>query len=320
MSLVNKLFTERFRPKTLNDIVLPDRVLNLVKSGLEQNILLYSSPGLGKTSLSYVLCNEFSVPYIYINASRESSVEVIREHIVGWCSQPSLMPGEYNNVKAVIIDEIEGFSQQSFLALRGTIEQFADEARFIATCNYIEKVPDPIRSRFTCIDLAPENAEEEKEMKVKYYNHTLKILNELGMKTDKEGIIRLADTHFPDLRSLVNSIESLYISGKREFKASDIKEYNVSFIDLYNLMLGKQDPEQTYIFVNANYEKKLDEVLISLGNDFIQYIRETKPEAIRKIPDILVKVADYQYRSKFTIDKMVNLLACIYSLQTILNS
>lgn len=314
--ITNKLFTERFRPKSLDEIVLLDRVHDIVKNGLQQNILMSSAPGRGKTSLAYILCNVSKMPILYINASRETSVDIIREKIVGWCAEPSLLDGEYTQMKAVILDEFDGVSESFYKALRGTMEQFADEARFIATCNYLEKIPEPIQSRFKLLNLEPETEAEEKELKKKYYKKTLDILKEVGITTDKDGIVRLTDLYFPDLRALVNAIETIYLSGKTSFTADDIKNYDTAYTDFYDVIFAN-DTIATYKYVNENFAKRTDDLLIALGNDFIEYLRENKSNLVPKIVDILVAVADHQYKSKFTIDKIVNLLALVFKIQKI---
>ena len=155
-----QLFTEKFRPKNLEQMILPDRIRKSVGTGeLHQNYLFYGSPGLGKTSLAKVLANNY--PYLYINVSDESSVDVIREKITNWCSTISLLDGA-ERFKVVVLDEMDGASDQFYKALRATIEKFADTARFIGTCNYINKVPDPVQSRFTCISFDFLSKEEEK--------------------------------------------------------------------------------------------------------------------------------------------------------------
>lgn len=314
--ITNKLFTERFRPKSLDEIVLLDRVHDIVKNGLQQNILMSSAPGRGKTSLAYILCNVSKMPILYINASRETSVDIIREKIVGWCAEPSLLDGEYTQMKAVILDEFDGVSESFYKALRGTMEQFADEARFIATCNYLEKIPEPIQSRFKLLNLEPETEAEEKELKKKYYKKNLDILKEVGITTDKDGIVRLTDLYFPDLRALVNAIETIYLSGKTSFTADDIKNYDTAYTDFYDVIFAN-DTIATYRYVNENFAKRTDDLLIALGNDFIEYLRENKSNLVPKIVDILVAVADHQYKSKFTIDKIVNLLALVFKIQKI---
>jgi len=315
MELKNRLFTERFRPSKMDEIVLLDRVKEQLVGGLKYNILMASNPGRGKTTLAYILADK--MPILYINASRESSVDIIREQIVNWCSQPSLLY-DYNQIKVVIIDEIDGFSAQAFKALRGTIEQFADDARFIATCNYIEQIPDAIKSRFHEVNLEAESAAEEHELKIKYYQKTASIIKELGMKTDKEGIIKLTDNYFPDLRGVVNGIEDLYMANKMEFYATDIKKYSSNYTALFDMVLKHTDSVTLYQLVNSEYAKQLDDVLISFGNDFIEYLREQKPELITKIPDILITTATHGYQSKFTIDKLVNVLSLLYTIQKII--
>ena len=151
MQSINQLFTEKYRPKNLEELILPDAVMNKFKDGLVQNMLFAGSPGTGKTSTAKAVVNQFGLPYLYINASTDTSVDVIRTRITDFCSTVSIMdePGMF---KVVILDEVDGVSDQFFKALRATMEQFASNSRFIATCNYINKLPDPILSRFEVIN------------------------------------------------------------------------------------------------------------------------------------------------------------------------
>ena len=152
MQAVQQLFTEKYRPKNLSDLILPDRVMNKFKDGLVTNMLLAGSPGTGKTSTAKAIVNQFEMPYLYINASTDTSVDVIRTRITDFCSTVSIMDGP-SSMKVVMLDEIDGVSDQFFKALRATMEMFAANSRFIATCNYVNKVPDAIQSRFECINL-----------------------------------------------------------------------------------------------------------------------------------------------------------------------
>ena len=159
MQSLNQLFTEKYRPKNLKELILPDAVMNKFKDGLVQNMLFAGSPGTGKTSCAKAVVNQFELPYLYINASTDTSVDVIRTRIIDFCSTVSIMdkPGTF---KVVILDEVDGVSDQFFKALRATMEQFASNSRFIATCNYINKLPDPILSRFEVINFDFDKEEE----------------------------------------------------------------------------------------------------------------------------------------------------------------
>ena len=143
-------------------MILPQRIKDAFKNGLQQNVLLTGSPGSGKTSLAKILSE--NSPRLFINVSDESSVETVREKITGFCSTISIM-NEENATKVVVLDEFDGASDQFYKALRGTIEKFAKNTRFVATCNWINKVPDPIKSRFEIFLFDPVNKEEEAELK-----------------------------------------------------------------------------------------------------------------------------------------------------------
>ena len=151
MSSINQLFTEKYRPKNLDSLILPERVMKKFMNGVQQNMLFAGSPGTGKTSTAKALVNQYDLPYLYINASTDTSVDVIRTRITDFCSTMSILD-DRDKFKVVILDEIDGVSDQFFKALRATMDQFNVNARFIATCNYINKVPDPIQSRFEMID------------------------------------------------------------------------------------------------------------------------------------------------------------------------
>jgi replication factor C small subunit len=183
--MIQELFTEKYRPKTLDQLILPTRIRKALGNGeLHQHLLLFGSAGTGKTSCAKVLASNY--PTLYINVSDESSVDVIRDKISTWCSTISLMDGA-ERYKVVILDEIDGASDQFNKALRATIEKFAHVARFIGTCNYINKVPEPVQSRFNVISFDYATTEEEKEVKVEYIKRTLNVLKTANIKIEKES-------------------------------------------------------------------------------------------------------------------------------------
>ena len=177
--MIQALFTEKYRPKNLDDLILPERVMNKFKDGLTQNVLFAGSPGTGKTSTAKAIINQFELPYLYINASTDTSVEVIRTRITDFCSTMSILD-DRNKFKVVILDEVDGVSDQFFKALRATMEQFAANSRFIATCNYINKLPDPILSRFEVINFDFDKSEET-ELTKKYIKRVYDICGKEGM-------------------------------------------------------------------------------------------------------------------------------------------
>jgi len=229
--MVQELFTEKYRPKTLEQMILPERIRKSIGDGsLHQNYLFYGSPGLGKTSLAKVLAANY--PFLYINVSDESSVDTIREKITNWCSTISLLDGA-EAYKVVILDEMDGASDQFYKALRATIEKFASTSRFIGTCNYINKVPDPVQSRFTCISFDFLSKEEEKEVMVEFIKRSWAIFKSAGIEIEKEAIVEFVKRNFPDMRSIVNKIQTFVVQGVKKIDPADIKKLNYSYRDIF---------------------------------------------------------------------------------------
>jgi DNA polymerase III delta prime subunit len=316
--MIQELFTEKFRPKNLEQMILPERIRKSVGSGeLHQNYLFYGSPGLGKTSLAKVLAMNY--PALYINVSDESSVDVIRDKITNWCSTISLLDGA-EKFKVVILDEMDGASDQFYKALRATIEKFAATARFIGTCNYINKVPEPVQSRFTCISFDFVNKEEEKEVMVEFIKRTWAILKSAGIAIEKEAVIEFVKRNFPDMRSILNKTQNFIIQGVKEIRVEDIKQLNYSFRDIFDRCAKPGDANENYKFLMTNYGSKVDDVLASLGNELPEYIRDNHPTKISKIPQIVIKAAYYQSQRVTVIDPAISMLAAVFECQMILNS
>ena len=183
--MINSLLTEKLRPKKLEHMILPQRIKDAFKNGLQQNVLLTGSPGSGKTSLAKILSE--NSPRLFINVSDESSVETVREKITGFCSTISIM-NEENATKVVVLDEFDGASDQFYKALRGTIEKFAKNTRFVATCNWINKVPDPIKSSFEIFLFDPVNKEEEAELKKQWEDRVILILDKMSISIEEKAL------------------------------------------------------------------------------------------------------------------------------------
>ena len=315
---MSQLFTERYRPKTLEQMILPSRIRSSIGQGeLHQNYLLYGSPGLGKTSLAKVLASSY--PFLYINVSDESSVDVIREKITNWCSTISLLDGA-ERFKVVILDEMDGASDQFYKALRATIEKFADTARFIGTCNYINKVPDPVQSRFTCINFDFLSKEEEKEVMVEFIKRSWSIFKAAGITIEKDAVIEFVKRNFPDMRSILNKIQTFVVQGVKTIEINDVKKLNYSFRDVFEMACKASDAAENYKILMTNYSSKVDEILHSLGSELPDYLRDNQPTKVSKIPQILIKVAHYQSQRIHVIDPCISMLACVFEIQIILNS
>lgn len=315
MSSINQLFTEKYRPKNLDSLILPDRVMNKFKNGVQQNMLFAGSPGTGKTSTAKALVNQWDLPYLYINASTDTSVDVIRTRITDFCSTMSILD-DRDKFKVVILDEIDGVSDQFFKALRATMEQFASNSRFIATCNYINKLPDPILSRFEVLNFDFDKAEEA-ELTKKYIKRVYEITGNEGMSIEKPALVEFVRRNFPDLRTTLNKLQGYKAQGTDNITVDDVKRFNSVYKDVFELIFNNTDPAKNYKLLVSEYSNRVDDVLQTLGEEFIEYIQAEKSNAVRFIPQIIITVAEHQAQRNHVIDPVITMLSCVYKIQTI---
>lgn len=311
------LWTERYRPTELSEIILPSRVMNKLSKGVQNNMLLYGGPGTGKSTTAKVLCKNNAT--LFVNCSLDTSVENVRTKITEFCSSLSVLDGN-RQLKFVILDEFDGVSDAYMKALRGTIEQFESTARFIATCNYFNKIPDNIQSRFDCINF-DFTAEEEAEIEKKYYVRIFEILKIEGMSIEKDALIELTKRKFPDMRSIINILQGFYTEGKTKITLADIKKFHGVFKDVYEMLFDKSyDEVKSYQFLVSNYSTKVDDIVKSLGTDFIDYIQLEQPNYIRKIGEVAYEVNKHSFELKFVIDPVVCMVSLVFKLKALLNA
>jgi DNA polymerase III delta prime subunit len=314
MSVVRELFTEKFRPKNLSQLIAPQRIKTELSQGLSQNILLFGSAGTGKTSSLFILTENH--PHLYINASSERGIDTIREKISKFCSTISLEGGT-ENLKCIILDEIDGATDEFYKALRAVMERYAATSRFIASCNHIQKVPDAIQSRFHMISFDPIDNDEEKFLIEEYKKRISKILDAIKVSYTDETLTKFVVNDFPDMRTIVQKVQSFYYRKITELNPKDFN-INFDFKELFDLCLLKTDPVNNYKFVINQYGSRVDEALSVLGRDFPEYLKNNAPSKIDRLPLIIIAIAEYQYQKEFVIDPLITLLACVFKIQQIL--
>lgn len=319
MSIVTDLFTEKFRPKTIDDLIAPPRIKQEFEKGLIQNLLLYGSAGTGKTSSLFILGGKYdnSHTHLYINASSEGRIDLIRDKITEFCAGISLFENQ-ETLKCIILDEVDGASAEFFEAIRAVMEKYSKTTRFIASCNYIHKIPDPVQSRFNCVSFDPINSDEDNYLMDQYSNRISVILKAANIEFDIDTLTKFIRNDFPDMRTILNKVQSFYNQG---IKKLDPKFFNINF-DYKNLfeicLAGVDKPYENYKMVVSEYSTRIDEALAVLGTDFPEYVKIHRPFKIEKLPAVIIAIAEYQYQKQFTIDPMITLLAAIFKIQTIL--
>jgi len=313
--MIQELLTEKLRPKELKHMILPQRINNIFLNGLGHNVLLSGSPGCGKTTLAKILASPF--PHLFINVSDESSVDTIRNKINDFCSSMSVLDGKASK-KIVVLDEFDGASDQFYKALRGTIEKFASNTRFIATCNYINKIPEAIQSIFEVIDFNPVDSSEENDLKDEWKNRVNVILKKIGISIDEESLETFQKNYYPDFRSALNRIQTWMIEGVKEVDSQKIKEFGWSYEDLYKMISESKDPVKNYQILVGEYSGKVDEIMSALGNEFIDWIIGNKPELSNIIPGVIILVAEHQAQRVQVIDPTISLLSLFFSIQKLI--
>ena len=316
MATTQKLFTEIFRPKTLDGLILLPRIQAELGRGLVTNILLYGPAGSGKTSIARILTEGYD--YLYLNGSSENGIDIVRNQIVSFASQLSLEDGA-EKLKIVYIDECDGFTEASWSAMRETIEHYANSVRFIMTCNKFDKIPSFIRSRFNCIPVYPINNEESELLFSAYCQYVGAILSKLKISYEDDVLKEFVKTNFPDMRSILNTIQALYLQGAAELdRDSLIKTFDCS--DLFEKIITGGDPVDNYKFIMENYSSSPDEAMLALSQEFVDFIRKAHPDYNSKIPFIIITIAEYLAQLGTSPDRVIVLLACCFKLQAILRS
>jgi replication factor C small subunit len=262
-----------------------------------------------------------SKPYttLYINASSERGIDTLRDKIGKFCATISLEGGK-EKLKCIILDEIDGATPEFFNAFKASMERYSNVARFIASCNYIQKVPDAIQSRFNCISYDAINIDEENYLIEEYKKRVALILNAAKIVYTPEILDKFVRNDFPDMRSLMNKLQSFHLQGITELNAKNFN-INFDFEDLYKLCFNKPDKAyENYKFIVSEYGSKIDDTVAAISGDFVEYIKQYHPGKIDKIPLIIIAAAEHQQQLNFVIDKMITLLSLVFKVQLILNS
>lgn len=318
MSIMKKLYSEKYRPKNIDGMILLPRIHKIITNAttgeieLPNNILLSgSSSGTGKSTLAKILTPKGA---LHVNASYSSSVEDLRDEVTDYCRVADIFADNtLGGYKIVYLDEFDGVSAKYQEALRGFIEEYSDRVRFIATCNNKSKISSAMLSRFTVIEFDPQTTDEELFLKDNYLERCQLIKEKNGIKVTDEEMVALINNSFPDLRSVFNSLQVMEQTG-----GSDKRESSSTNLDLYKILMSKVEPDKTYAWVMENFGDRVDGLLKMCGRPLAQYIFQNKPDMIKHVPKIMPRVTYYSNNLGTAIDPLVLALALIYDLQEIL--
>jgi DNA polymerase III delta prime subunit len=293
----------------MEEIILPVRLKEKFKEGLYANFLFVGSQGIGKTTLALIL-SKFSTVKV-INASLDNGIDSVRNQIVNYC-QTSSMKGEK---KVMILDEADHLSPQAQASLRGTIEMFHKVAFFILTCNYPEKILDPIKSRLVVIDFNFTEKEEQEQV-FGYYKRIKYICDDNNLKISADAIQMLVKKNFPDFRAIVQALQDIS-RDTQDIKLTDVTKTSLHSYnkELYDFLISETYPPKIYAYIKANFVNKEHECFMALGTQFLDYLIDIgKTKNAEMIPSIVHR---YSYESIGVPDKLIPLLACCFEITRI---
>lgn len=295
------LWTEKYRPRTVEDCILPERLKVVFQQYVNQkempNLLLAGGAGVGKTTIAKAMCNEIGCDYMVINGSDENGVDTIRVKIKNYASSISLSGGR----KVVILDEADYLTPNAQAILRNAIEEFAANCSFIFTCNYKNKIIDPLHSRCAVIEFNLKNGEKA-QMASAFFKRITHILNTEKVEFDEKVIAEVVKKHFPDFRRVINELQRYSKLGKIDVGIlSQIGDISIT-------QIVKHLKEKDFTSVrkwaastdidNTTFFRKLYDALYDI----------VKPQSI---PQAVLILADYQYKQAFVADHEINLVACL---------
>ena len=298
----NSLWVEKYRPDTLEGYVGNEHILEKVKIYIENedvpHLLLYGVAGTGKTTLAKIITNQIDCDLMYINASDENSVDAVRDKIRGFASSMG-----FRKWKVIILDESDYLTPNAQAALRNLMETFSATTRFILTCNYVEKIIDPIQSRCQTFAIAPPSKKDV----AKRLND---ILQEEEVDFDVQDLVTLVNSGYPDIRRVLNAGQRQVINGKLVIDKTSTIQANYTD-DIIEVLKKSDDVKSKFMSIRQI-------IADSKVKDFTPLYRSLYDNVDNygggKVGQTILNIADGQYKDSMVVDKEINVMAMILNI------
>jgi DNA polymerase III delta prime subunit len=299
------LWTEKYRPKKIEDCILPERLKKPFQEYVNQsnipNLLLAGGAGVGKTTVAKAMCEEIGCDYMVINGSDESGIDTFRTKIKNYASSMSLSGGR----KVIIIDEADYLNPNSTQpALRNAIEEFAVNCSFIFTCNYKTRIIEPLHSRCAVIDFGLKN-DEKASMAAQFFKRLQGVLETEKVEFDDKVIAELVKKHFPDFRRVLNELQRYSQFGKIDVGIL-AQIGNIQLQEIVKHIKAKDFGAIRKWVATSDLDS--NSVFRQIYDSLYDFM---KPHSI---PQAVLIIADYQYKNAFVADTEINLVACLTEL------
>ena len=298
------LWVEKYRPRKVSETILQKELKttfqNIVDGGEIPNMMFAGTAGTGKTTVARAICEELGLDYIVVNGSEEGNIDTLRGKIKQFASSVSLSGG----YKVVILDEADYLNPQSTQpALRGFIEEFSNNCRFIMTCNFENRIIEPLHSRCTKIAF---NADKKtlQQLSADFFTRATNILEAEGVEFNKDVLVKVIMKHAPDWRRVLNELQKGSISGSLNVAPSASADVTDTYTQLFGAIRDKNFKKMRSWVVN---NMDLEPASIFRG----VYDRMYDNIAPNSIPQLVLILADYQYKNAFVADHELNLVACM---------
>ena len=303
---MNSLFVEKYRSKVLDEYVGNEQLKQIVSQYIDkndiQNLLLYGTPGTGKTTLAKLIVNNIDCDFLYINASDERGIDTIRDKVQGFASSASFKP-----LKIIILDEADFLTIQAQASLRNIIETYSRTTRFILTCNYLERIIDPLQSRCQVLKITPPSKKEVAQ-------HVAGILEQESINYELNDLVLVVNKHYPDVRKILNTCQVNTVEGKLTIDKSLIASNSYTDAILKELKSANKNSFKNIrqILADSNLND-FEEIYRFLYDNLDEYTKDSVQQAM-----IIIEIENYMYHANFRIDKEINVMALISKiLQTI---